>query len=62
MVNRAISVPADETMGRVRSAENFVRVVEGREEPLNTPDQALTLMRIVDGAYASAATRRPVAL
>jgi predicted dehydrogenase len=60
MVNRNILVPADETMGRVRSAENFVRVVEGGEEPLNTPDQALTLMRIVDGAYKSAATGRPV--
>jgi predicted dehydrogenase len=62
MVNRAIVVPADETMGRVRSAENFVRVVAGEEKPLNTPDQALTLMRIVDAAYKSAATRRPVRL
>jgi len=60
MVNRAVTVPADETMGRVRSAENFVRVVEGEEKPLNTPDEALTLMRIVDGAYKSASTRRPV--
>ena len=62
MVNRSILVPADETMGRVRSAENFVRVVEGDEKPLNTPDQALTLMTIVDGAYKSAATGKPVAL
>ena len=62
MVNRMVSVPADETMGRVRSAENFVRVVAGEEKPLNTPDQALTLMRIVDGAYRSSAIGRPVAL
>jgi predicted dehydrogenase len=62
MVNRAIAVTADETMGRIRSAENFVRAVEGAEKPLNTPDQALTLMRIVDGAYKSSATGRPVAL
>ena len=62
MVNREIAVPADATMGRVRSAENFVRVVAGEEKPLNTPDQALTLMRIVDGAYRSARTGRPVAL
>jgi predicted dehydrogenase len=61
MVNRTIQVPADETMGRVRSAENFVRTVEGNEKPLNTPSQALTLMRIVDGAYKSAGTGRPVA-
>jgi predicted dehydrogenase len=62
MVNRSILVPADETMGRVRSAENFVRVLEGKEKPLNTPDQAHKLMRIVDGAYRSAATGRPVTL
>jgi len=61
-VNRSIVVPADETMGRVRSAANFVRVLEGAEKPLNTPDQALALMRIIDGAYKSAATGRPVAL
>jgi predicted dehydrogenase len=62
MVNRSIVVPADEAMGRIRSAENFVRVVLGEEKPLNNPDQALTLMRIVDGAYKSAATGRPVTL
>lgn len=62
MVNRSIAVAPDETMGRVRSAENFVRTVEGREKPLNTPGQALNLMRIVDGAYKSASTGRPVTL
>ncbi|MBI4621961.1 MAG: Gfo/Idh/MocA family oxidoreductase [Verrucomicrobia bacterium] len=61
-VNRSIVVPPDETMGRVRSAMNFVRTVEGAEAPLNTPDQALSLMKIIDGAYKSAATGRPVAL
>ncbi|MBI5770444.1 MAG: Gfo/Idh/MocA family oxidoreductase [Verrucomicrobia bacterium] len=61
-VNRDIIVPADETMGRVRSAMNFVRVLEGTEKPLNTPDQALSLMKIIDGAYKSAATGKPVAL
>ncbi|MFA6286455.1 MAG: Gfo/Idh/MocA family oxidoreductase [Opitutaceae bacterium] len=61
-VNRDIIVPADETMGRVRSAVNFIRVLEGTEKPLNTPDQALSLMKIIDGAYKSAATGKPVAL
>ncbi|HVU22892.1 MAG TPA: Gfo/Idh/MocA family oxidoreductase [Opitutus sp.] len=61
-VNRAIQVPPDETMGRVRSAMNFVRTLEGTEKPLNTPDQALSLMKIIDGAYKSAATGGPVAL
>ena len=62
MVNRNIVVPADETMGRVRSAMNFVRALEGSEPPLNTPEQALALMQIIDGAYRSAATGKPVAL
>jgi predicted dehydrogenase len=61
-VNRDIIVPADETMGRVRSAANFIRTLEGTEKPLNTPDQALSLMKIIDGAYKSAATGKPVAL
>ncbi len=61
-VNRDIIVPADETMGRVRSAANFIRTLEGTEQPLNTPSQALALMKIIDGAYKSAATGRPVAL
>jgi predicted dehydrogenase len=61
-VNRSIIVPPDETMGRVRSAVNFVRTLEGTEAPLNTPDQALSLMKIIDGAYKSAASGKPVAL
>ncbi|HTL66316.1 MAG TPA: Gfo/Idh/MocA family oxidoreductase [Lacunisphaera sp.] len=59
-VNQTVLVPPDETMGRVRSAMNFVRAVEGTEPPLNTPEQALALMKIIDGAYQSAATGRPV--
>jgi predicted dehydrogenase len=59
-VNREIVVEADPTMGRVRSAENFALAIEGREEPLNTPDQALRLMKIIDAVYASARTARPV--
>jgi predicted dehydrogenase len=60
--NRTVLVSPDETMGRVRSAMNFVRTLEGVEAPLNTPDEALKLMRIIDGAYRSAASGRPVAL
>jgi predicted dehydrogenase len=39
-----------------------VRTLEGAESPLNTPDQALSLMKIIDGAYKSAASGKPVAL
>ncbi len=58
-VNRSIVVPPDETMGRTRSATNFVRTIAGTEAPLNTPEQALRLMRIIDAAYASARTGKP---
>ena len=61
-VNRSIVISPDETMGRVRSAMNFVRTLEGTEKPLNTPDQAVKLMKIIDAAYKSAATGNPVAL
>ncbi len=61
-VNRDVKIMADETMGRERSAANFVRTLEGAESPLNTPAEALSLMKIIDGAYASAASGTPVAL
>ena len=61
-VNRTINVLPDETMGRTRSAMNFVRSIEGTEAPLNTPDQAIALMKIIDAAYKSAATGKAVAL
>ncbi|OAM91052.1 Gfo/Idh/MocA family oxidoreductase [Termitidicoccus mucosus] len=60
--NRVVTVESDPDMGRVRSARNFVRSIEGTESPLNTPDQALILMKIIDGAYASARSGEPVKL
>lgn len=59
-VNRNIIVPADETMGRTRSAANFVATIEGKEAPLNKPSQAVALMKIIDAIYASAKTGKPV--
>ena len=59
-VNRDIIVPADPTMGRIRSASNFVAAIEGREAPLNTPDQAVKLMKLIDAIYASARTGKPI--
>jgi len=52
-VNRSIITEANEDMGRIRSAENFVRSFSHEEAPLNTPDQALALMKIIDATYAS---------
>ena len=47
-------------MGRIRSASNFILTIDGKEEPLNTPEQALILMQIIDAAYQSAETGAPV--
>ena len=60
-VNSTITVAECEDMGRIRSAANFVLTLEGKEAPLNTPAQALSLMKIIDALYASARTGQPVA-
>ena len=59
-VNRSIVTEPNEDMGRIRSAENFVRSINGEEDPLNTPDQALALMKIIDATYESASSGKPV--
>jgi len=57
-----VAVEACEDMGRARSAQNFVLAIEGKEPPLNTPDQALALMKIIDAIYESANSGAPVSL
>jgi predicted dehydrogenase len=59
-VNREVVVEADPTMGRMRSATNFVRAIQGAEAPLNTPDQAIKLMKLIDAIYRSSKTGKPV--
>jgi len=59
-VNRTIVAEPCEDMGRIRSATNFILAIEGREEPINTPDQALALMKIIDAIYESSNTGKPV--
>ncbi len=61
-VNRQVITDKDESMGRVANASNFVESVLGNKDPLNTPDEALTLMRITDAIYESARTNSPVLL
>ncbi len=61
-VNKSIVVPKDESMGRIGSAANFIKTLTGEEKPLNTVDQAVTLMKIIDAVYASAAQGAPVSL
>lgn len=59
-VNRAVAFPHDEAMGRTRSAQNFALALQGKEPPLNTPDEAVKLMKIIDGIYESARSGKPV--
>jgi len=61
-VNRTLIPEPCEDMGRIGSAANFVGALRGTEEPLNTPEQALKLMRIIDALYTSAATGKPISL
>ena len=61
-VNRTIEVEECEDMGRIRSATNFIRTIDGSEEPLNTPDEALSLMQIIDACYESAKSGAPVSI
>ncbi len=61
-VNRVIVTPACEDMGRIASAANFIEAIEGKAAPLNTPEQALRLMQVIDAIYASAQTGKPVSI
>jgi predicted dehydrogenase len=61
-VNRSIVTPACEDMGRIGSAANFIHAIEGNAAPLNTPEQALRLMQVIDAIYASAKTKKPVSI
>ena len=61
-VNRSIVVDECEDMGRIRSAQNFALCLQGKEAPLNTPDQALALMKIIDATYESARLGKPIAI
>jgi predicted dehydrogenase len=61
-VNRSIETEPCEDMGRIGSAANFVGTIEGTAEPLNTPDEALKLMKIIDALYESADSGVPVSL
>jgi predicted dehydrogenase len=49
-------------MGRIGSAKNFIEAIEGKAEALNSPDQALKLMQIIDALYESANTGKPVSI
>ncbi|MDR1904052.1 MAG: Gfo/Idh/MocA family oxidoreductase [Treponema sp.] len=59
-VDLAIKTPKDESMGRIANAANFINSLTKKEKPLNTPEEALVLMKIIDALYKSAASKKPV--
>lgn len=59
-VDKNIHFIPDLAMGREASAANFIESLEGKTEPLNTPKEAVQLMKIVDAMYESAKTGLPV--
>jgi predicted dehydrogenase len=59
-VDMLIKTEKDDTMGRVNCAANFIEAVEGKAEVLNTPEQALIIMKIIDALYESASSKKPV--
>lgn len=61
-VDETIAVEACQDMGRINSAANFVEAIEGKAAPLNSAEQGLQLMQIIDAVYESAASGKPVAI
>lgn len=61
-MDKTITVEASEDMGRIASAANFVLAINGKAEPLNTPDQAFSLMKVIDAIYQSAESGQPISL
>ena len=61
-IDRTVVVEECEDMGRIDSAANFVEAIDGKAEPLNSPDQALSLMKVIDAIYESAQSGKPVSL
>jgi predicted dehydrogenase len=47
-------------MGRLNCASNFINAILGKDRPMNTPEEALILMKILDGIYGSAQSGKPV--
>ena len=54
--DKKILAAKDEAMGRILAAENFILTLQKKDKPLNTPDEAVKLMKIIDAIYASART------
>jgi predicted dehydrogenase len=60
-INLEIKTEKDESMGRISNAANFIEALGGKAKPLNTPEEAFILMKIIDAMYESAAKKKPMA-
>jgi predicted dehydrogenase len=61
MVNLDVKLPNQPgPSGHARAIRNFLDVVQGKAEPVVTPDDGIDLMSILDGIYASAESGRSV--
>jgi predicted dehydrogenase len=61
-INIDVITEPDDTMGRTAAAANFVNAVRETAPPLNTPDEALVLMKVIDALYESARLGKPVSV
>jgi predicted dehydrogenase len=59
---QSLETEACPDMGRTASASNFIQSIEGSAAPLNTPEEALRLMQVIDAIYASAKSGVPRSL
>lgn len=59
-VNKILRAEECEDMGRINSASNFIEALNGVAPPLNNMYEGLKLMKIIDAAYESAQTGKPV--
>ena len=50
----------DHDMGRTHAPENFIRALNGEEEPRTNAEEAVKLMKLVDALYLSADSGKPV--
>lgn len=61
MVNLDVRMPERAVPGgHARAIRNFLDTVQGKAEPVVTPDDGIRIMQILDGIYASAASGKSV--
>jgi predicted dehydrogenase len=62
LVKVDLEAKRDEASGFELQLQNFIEAVRGEAKPINDADQAVALMEMIDGIYASSAFGREVSL